>query len=95
MFAISVIFEIQPQFRAEFLEVSQKHAANSRTEKDCRAFEIWQSPENPNCFYFHEVYASKAAVDEVHVKTPYYVEFGEKTAPWIISRDLRVWNDAG
>ncbi len=92
MFAISVMFSILPEHRQDFLAASQQHAANSRTEKDCIAFEIWSSPDDPDLFYFHEVYASKKAVDDVHVKTPYYAEFGRKTAPWIRSRDLKVWN---
>lgn len=94
MFAISVVFSIVPEHRQDFLNAAMKHAANSRTEKDCLAFEIWTSPDDPALFYFHEVYTSKAAVDDVHVKTAYYAEFGRTTEPWIRSRDLQVWNSA-
>ncbi len=92
MFSISVMFDAIPAHSEEFAALSLKHAANSLTEEGCLQFEVYRSQDNPNRFYFHEVYKNRAAVDDVHAKAPYLAEFRNKTDPWIAAKSMEVWN---
>jgi quinol monooxygenase YgiN len=87
------MLEIDPDRREEFKAVAAGHAANTRAaEKGCLAFSIYESPDNPARFYFHEVYADKAAVTEVHAKSSYLAEYTAKTSPWVRSKVIEEWN---
>ncbi|MDR2076046.1 MAG: antibiotic biosynthesis monooxygenase [Desulfovibrio sp.] len=93
MYTLSVLLEVDPGHREEFKAAALRHAANTRTlEKGCLGFEIYESPEDPARFYFHEVYADKAAVTEVHDKSPSLAEYVAKTAGWIRNRVREEWN---
>lgn len=95
MYAISVIFEVDPAHLEDFRAAALHHADCSRTrEPDCLGFGVFQSAERPDLFYFHELYADKAAVSEVHDKAPYKEEFGRKTEGWIRARRISFWNGA-
>jgi quinol monooxygenase YgiN len=93
MYAISVMLEIDPDHLEEFKAAAARHAANTKTsEKGCLGFSIYQSPDNPARFYFHELYTDKAAVAEVHAKSPSLAEYTAKTSPWISSKAIEAWN---
>ncbi|MDR2160623.1 MAG: antibiotic biosynthesis monooxygenase [Desulfovibrio sp.] len=93
MYALSVMLEIDPARREEFKAAVLRHAANTRTmEKDCLAFEVYESSTDPARFYLHEVYASKAAVTEIHAVSPSMAEYSEKTAAWIRKKVWEEWN---
>ena len=93
MYSLSVMLEIDPDQREEFKAVAVRHAANTRaSEKGCLGFEVYESPDNPSRFYFHEVYADRAALTEVHDKSPYLAEYLAKTAGWIRSSVREEWN---
>lgn len=95
MYALSVMFTIDPARSADFREASLRHAANTKTnETGCLGFDVFVAEGDPNRFYFHEVYVNKAAVEDIHKKAPYLAEFGQKTRDWILSRELITWNSA-
>ena len=95
MYAISVMFDIEPDHIEDFKAAALAHADNSKTnEKGCLGFAVFQSYDREDRFYFHEVYESKAAVDEVHGKAPYLAEFGRITKPWILKKELETWESA-
>ncbi len=92
MFAISVVFKVDPAHREEFAKLSLTHAHNSESrEEGCLDFRIFQSPDDPNTFYFHEAYKNRAAAEEVHARTEYLAAFRAATDPWIKKKDMGVW----
>ena len=93
MYALSVMFTIDPAHANDFREAALRHAANTKTnETGCLGFDVFVAENDPNCFYFHEVYVSKSAVEDIHRKAPYMAEFGRKTQSWIRSRELLSWS---
>lgn len=93
MYALSVMFTIDPAHSEDFKTVALRHAANTKAnETGCLVFDVFVAESDPNRFYFHEAYVNKAAVDDIHAKTPYLAEFRKKTGGWILSRELSVWN---
>lgn len=95
MYAISVMVEIAPEHVEDYKNAALAHADNSRTnETGCLGFAVFRSQDKPNRFYLHEVYESRAAVEEVHNKTPYMAEFRTRTAPWVLSKELETWESA-
>ncbi len=48
--------------------------ANSRAEDGCLNYDIHQSIEDETCFFWHETWKNKAALDE-HFETPFFKEF--------------------
>lgn len=95
MYALSVMFAIDPAHADDFKEAALRHAANTKTnETGCLGFDVFVSETDPTRFYFHEIYANKAAVEEIHNKATYPAEFGQKTRDWITSREKFSWNSA-
>lgn len=95
MYALSVFLDIVPEHVPAFKAAALVHAANTLgNEAGCLAFEIFQSPNNPARFFFYECYTHREAVEEVHNKAAYLAEFGKKTAPWVIKKEIAVWNGA-
>lgn len=92
MFALSVMFTIAPQHVDDFKKAALAQAENTLSnEKGCLAFSVFQEEDNPEHFYFHELYADKAALDEVHSKTAYLANFREVTNPYILERTVHRW----
>jgi quinol monooxygenase YgiN len=86
------MFRIDPAHSGEFREAALRHAGNCRTnETGCLVFDVFTAEDDPNRFYFHEVYANKAAVTDVHNKAPYLADFRKKTGDWILSQEFVTW----
>lgn len=91
MIAISVVFEVDPAHKDEFLSLSLAHAQNAKArEEGCLDFRIFRNQENPNTFYFHETYKDQAAVD-LHMKTDYLAALIATITPWVKTQDMRFW----
>ncbi len=95
MYAISVMVDIDPDHAEDYKNAAMAHADNSRTnETGCLGFAVFRSCDKPNRFYLHEVYENRAAVEEVHNKTPYMAAFKALTAPWVLGKELETWESA-
>ena len=70
-FAVIVQAEIQPDRMAEFMELIEKNAVETRKEPGCIRFDVLRSQESPNQFFFYELYQNAAAIDH-HKKQPHY-----------------------
>lgn len=70
-FAVIVEAEIDPNRMAEFLQLIQTNAVESRKEPGCLRFDVLRSQESPNRFFFYELYQNVQAVDH-HKKQPHY-----------------------
>jgi quinol monooxygenase YgiN len=70
-FAVIVQAEIQPDRLGEFLELIETNAVETRKEPKCLRFDVVQSQEAKNKFFFYELYQSVDAID-YHKAQPHY-----------------------
>jgi autoinducer 2-degrading protein len=72
MLAIWVKVRIKPTLRQRFLDAIEVDALGSEgDEPGCLRFNVLQDAEDPNVYYFYEVYTGAAAL-EAHRATPHY-----------------------
>ena len=72
MLAIWVKVRIKPALRQRFLDAIEVDALGSeRDEPGCLRFHVLQDAEDPNVYYFYEVYTGPDAL-EAHRATPHY-----------------------
>jgi len=72
MIAIWVKARIKPAERHRFLEAIEADALGSeRDEPGCHRFNVLQDEQDPNVYYFYEVYKDQAAL-EAHRTMPHY-----------------------
>jgi autoinducer 2-degrading protein len=63
---------IKPALRQRFLEAIEVDALGSeRDEPGCLRFNVLQDEQDPDVYYFYEVYTDAAAL-EAHRATPHY-----------------------
>jgi autoinducer 2-degrading protein len=62
---------IEPDRMAEFMELMQTNAENSRKEPGCLRFDVLRSQTASNEFCFYELYQNAAAID-FHKAQPHY-----------------------
>ena len=72
MLALWVKVRIKPDARERFLKAIEVDAIGSeRDEPGCLCFNVMQDREDPNVYYFCEVYRDEAAI-EAHRAAPHY-----------------------
>lgn len=72
MFAVVVELHVRPRKREEFLvAAAENSAASVRDEPGCLRFDVVQDRDDPDHFFFYEVYVDEAAF-EVHRSTPHF-----------------------
>jgi autoinducer 2-degrading protein len=75
MYVIVVSTEIKPEHRQDFIKAAlQDGHDSSLNEPGTRRFELIEDENNPNLFYFMEVYEDKAAFN-AHGDGPYFKAF--------------------
>ena len=62
-FGVIVQAEIEPDRMAEFLDMIRNNAEKSRKERGCLRFDVLRCQEQPNKFFFYELYKNPAAID--------------------------------
>lgn len=70
-FAVIVKAEIEPNRMAEFLDLIEENAKQTRKEPGCIRFDVLRSQDAPNQFFFYELYKNVKAIDH-HKKQPHY-----------------------
>lgn len=78
MLVLWVELNVKPESRDRFIEVATKHAKITMdTEKgDVLRFDVVQDNEDPNTFYYYEIYSGRDAMDR-HNQTPHRKAYGE------------------
>jgi (4S)-4-hydroxy-5-phosphonooxypentane-2,3-dione isomerase len=72
MLAIWVKVRIKPDLRQRFLDAIETDALGSeREEPGCLRFNVLQDEQDPNVYYFYEVYTGPDALT-AHQATPHY-----------------------
>ncbi len=61
----------------QFIKAAQVIIENTRKEKGCLEYTLYQDPVNKSNFLFFERYTDQAAID-AHFAAPYFKEFGTK-----------------
>ncbi|MBV9375556.1 MAG: antibiotic biosynthesis monooxygenase [Alphaproteobacteria bacterium] len=72
MLAMWVKVRVKPDARERFLKAIEVDALGSeRDEPGCMRFNVLQDRQDPNLYYFYEVYRDEAAL-EAHRAAPHY-----------------------
>ena len=75
MYVLIVSARVKPEQRGRFLEAIEENAVTSvRDEPGCLRFDVLNDLEDPNKFFFYEVYEDEAA-RLAHRETPHCKEF--------------------
>ena len=83
MIVLHVSVQVKPEHVKEFLEVVRYDAEHSeKDEPGCLRFDLIQDSDDPNRFYFYEVYRDEAAL-EAPRQTPHFKFYFEKVQPWL------------
>jgi len=83
MLVLHVTLQVKPEHAAEFLDVARYDAEHSvHDEPGCLRFDVSQDHDDPNRFYFYEIYRDEAAF-EAHRQTPHFKHYFDKTRAWL------------
>ncbi len=89
MLAMLVSVKIRPEMRERFLETIEDDALCSvRDEPGCLRFDVLQDNEDPDRYYFYEVYRDEAAF-EAHTRTPHLARWREASEECLAERSAR------
>jgi quinol monooxygenase YgiN len=83
MVVLHVTVQVKPKHVAQFLEQVRYDAEHSENdEPGCLRFDVIQDRDDPNRFYYYEVYRDEAALD-AHRQTPHFKRYSETVQPWL------------
>lgn len=83
MLVLQVSVQVKPEHVAEFLKVVRYDAEHSeKDESGCLRFDVIQDRDDPNRFYFYEIYRDDGAL-QAHRETPHFKRYSEKVQPWL------------
>ena len=83
MVILHVTVQAKPEHAREFLEAVRHDAEHSeKDEPGCLRFDVVQDRDDPNRFYYYEVYKDEAAL-ESHRQSPHFKLYAEKTQFWL------------
>lgn len=81
MLILLVTLQVKPDRITEFLDLVRFDAQRSQEdEPGCLRFDVSQDRDQPDRFYFYEVYRDEAAL-EAHRRTPHFKLYLEKSPP--------------
>ena len=83
MRVIFVTVRMKPEYRDRILKGALEDGRGSRNdEPGCLRFDVSQAKDDPNRFYYYEVYRDEAAL-EAHRQAPHFKLYAEKVQPWL------------
>lgn len=85
MFTVIVALDIHDDRLDEFLVGVHVNAeATLRDEPGCIRFDVHRSLDQPNRFYFYEIYTDREAFEVVHRSAPHYEAWREVVARCVV-----------
>ena len=91
MFAVTVTFEIDPQYAKAFMPLMIDNAkASLNLEPACQQFDVCTSPTSPTRVFLYELYDDPAAFD-VHLGMHHFKEFSAATAHMITDKTVHTF----
>jgi autoinducer 2-degrading protein len=83
MVVLHVTVQVKQEHVAQFLEQVRYDAEHSeKDEPGCLRFDVIQDRDDPNRFYYYEVYRDEAAL-EAHRQTAHFKRYSEAVQPWL------------
>jgi autoinducer 2-degrading protein len=90
MFAIWVSVHVKPERRDEFLKAIEEDSRGSREdEPGCMRFDVLQANDDPNHFFFYEVYRNEEAL-AAHRAAPHYQAWAKAVQAGVLERPAEV-----
>lgn len=88
-YAIFVTIQLKPGMSDAFRPHIMKNAAAARgTEADCHDFQVMTAEDDPDRYYFYEVYSNKEALD-FHRQTDHFQEYSRATGDMIADKVVK------
>jgi quinol monooxygenase YgiN len=89
MVILQVTVQVKPEYVGQYLEQIRYDAEHSENdEPGCLRFDVIQDRDDPNRFYYYEVYRDEAAL-EAHRQTPHFKAYSEAVQPWLAASPER------
>ena len=89
MHILIVQVHVKAEMREKYLEVIKHDAIHSeQDEPGCLRFDLLQDAEDPNLFFYYEVYKDEAAL-AAHRETPHFKEYFEQAASFTDQPNVR------
>lgn len=82
MYIVCVTLKVKPEFSGQFIAASIDNSSNSRKEPGCLRFDVSRAEDDPNRFFFYEVYRDKDAFT-AHQQTQHYFRWRDAVNPWM------------
>jgi autoinducer 2-degrading protein len=76
MYVVGVTIKVKPECAEAFLAASIDDASNSRKEPGCLRFDVSRGENDPNTFFYYEVYKDQDAF-AAHQHTPHFFRWRE------------------
>jgi quinol monooxygenase YgiN len=84
MIAMWISVQVKPERKEDFLKAIEEDARGSREdEPGCLRFDVLQDAEDPNHYYFYEVYRDDAAL-AAHRAAPHYQVWAAAVADGVL-----------
>lgn len=82
MYVVCVTSWIKPEHVEDYIAACLENGSNTRKESGNLRFDLLRSAENPNQFFFYEVYHEEADFKKHH-QTPHYLKWRDTVTPWM------------
>lgn len=82
MYVVCVTSWVKPEFADQYIEACLANAGETRKEPGNLRFDLLRCTENPNQFFFYEVYKEEADFHKHH-ETAHYLKWRETVTPWM------------
>ena len=82
MYVVCVTSRVVPEYTEKYLVASLENARSTRKEPGNLRFDVLRSEDDPNQFFFYEVYRSKADF-QAHQQTPHYFKWRDAVKDWM------------
>ncbi len=91
-FAIFVTIKLKPGTAEDFRPLIEENAAAApRDEPDCISFDVLTDEDDPETFFFYEVYTDAEALEK-HRDTPHYKKYMDAAGDMIADRSIQRCN---
>ncbi len=89
-FAIFVTIKLKPGTAGDFRRLILENAeAAVRDEPECRQFQVMTDENDPETFFFYEVYDAASSLDH-HRETPHYQKYMKGSEDMIADRSIQL-----
>ncbi|KAA3621733.1 MAG: antibiotic biosynthesis monooxygenase [Proteobacteria bacterium] len=89
MYAVTVLFDIRPEYESNFEARVVRQAAESLDlEPGCRVFDVCRDEDQRNRFFLYEIYDDDDAF-RAHLESNHFQAFDDDIRAWVLKK--KVW----